>query len=108
MDRRGVGDDAAVLRCALGEMANGRSINRTASPTPLGGRSLYPRNMSVDSSPRLVRPRQGRVVGGVAAGLADRFGISRNLMRVLLVLSMVLPGPQILIYIALWIVIPEE
>jgi phage shock protein PspC (stress-responsive transcriptional regulator) len=48
------------------------------------------------------------MIAGVAAGLADRFGISRGAMRLIFVLSIILPGPQILIYIILWIVIPEE
>lgn len=56
---------------------------------------------------KLVRPREGRVLAGVAAGLADRFGVSRTTMRLLFVLSMLLPGPQILIYLVLWIIIPE-
>jgi phage shock protein PspC (stress-responsive transcriptional regulator) len=56
----------------------------------------------------LVRPRQGRWIAGVCAGLADRFGISRGLVRLLFVLSVVLPGPQLLIYILLWILIPSE
>lgn len=58
--------------------------------------------------PRLVRPKEGRVFAGVAAGLADRFGMSRGAMRLLFVLSMILPGPQVLIYIVLWVIIPEE
>ena len=29
-------------------------------------------------------------------------------MRVIFVISMILPGPQFLIYVILWIVIPEE
>ena len=57
---------------------------------------------------RRVRPREGRVIAGVAAGLADRFGMSRQTMRILFVISMLLPGPQILVYIILWLVIPEE
>ena len=48
------------------------------------------------------------MIAGVAAGLADRFGMSRNTMRVLFVISLILPGPQILIYLILWLVIPEE
>ena len=48
------------------------------------------------------------MVAGVAAGLADRFGMSRGAMRLLFVLSMILPGPQVLIYIVLWVIIPEE
>lgn len=58
--------------------------------------------------PRLVRPTEGRMIAGVAAGLADRFGMSRGTMRLLFVLSMILPGPQVLIYIVLWVIIPEE
>lgn len=56
----------------------------------------------------LVRPRGGKIVAGVAAGLGRRFGVSADLVRVLFVLSMLLPGPQILLYIALWIVMPKE
>lgn len=60
------------------------------------------------SETRLVRPKDGRVIAGVAAGLADRFGMSRQTMRIIFVVSMLLPGPQILIYVILWMVIPEE
>lgn len=56
----------------------------------------------------LVRPRQGKLVAGVAAGLARRFGLSPTLVRVLFVASMLLPGPQILAYLALWIIMPKE
>ena len=55
----------------------------------------------------LVRPRR-RVIAGVCAGLADRFGMSPNVVRLLFVLSCILPGPQFLIYIALWLIIPSE
>jgi phage shock protein PspC (stress-responsive transcriptional regulator) len=58
--------------------------------------------------PRLVRPKEGRMIAGVAAGLADRFGISRGTMRLLFILSLILPGTQVLVYIVLWIVMPEE
>lgn len=57
---------------------------------------------------RLVRPRSGRMIAGVCLGLAERFGISPTLVRVLTALSMILPGPQIIIYIIGWIVIPNE
>jgi phage shock protein PspC (stress-responsive transcriptional regulator) len=56
----------------------------------------------------LVRPRQGRVLAGVLVGLANRFGISPGAARIIFVLSMLLPGPQILAYIALWILMPSE
>ncbi|MEJ5943905.1 PspC domain-containing protein [Pseudokineococcus basanitobsidens] len=55
----------------------------------------------------LVRPRDGRVVAGVCAGLADRFGTSRTLVRVLFVLSFLLPGTQLIAYAVLWIIMPS-
>jgi phage shock protein PspC (stress-responsive transcriptional regulator) len=59
-------------------------------------------------SSTLVRPRRGRMVAGVCAGLARRFDASPLLVRTLFVVSCVLPGPQFLLYLALWIVIPSE
>jgi phage shock protein PspC (stress-responsive transcriptional regulator) len=58
-------------------------------------------------STALIRPRR-RVLGGVCAGLARRFAVSPTLVRVLFVASCILPGPQILLYLALWIVLPSE
>ncbi|GAA1906128.1 PspC domain-containing protein [Streptomyces sodiiphilus] len=56
----------------------------------------------------LSRPREGRMIGGVCAGLARRFGVSSRTMRIVFVLSCLLPGPQFLIYLALWILLPNE
>lgn len=57
---------------------------------------------------RLERPNpgQGRVVAGVCAALADRFGISRGLVRLLFVIFG-LVGAGELAYVVLWIVIPR-
>jgi phage shock protein PspC (stress-responsive transcriptional regulator) len=60
------------------------------------------------ASTALVRPQRGRVIAGVCAGLARRFGMSPTAVRVLFVLSLLLPGPQILLYLALWIILPQE
>jgi phage shock protein PspC (stress-responsive transcriptional regulator) len=56
----------------------------------------------------LVRPRHGKLVAGVAAGLARRFGVSPTFVRVLFLASMLLPGPQIAAYLVLWIIMPKE
>ena len=56
----------------------------------------------------LVRPSSGRWIGGVCAGLARRLGIKPSLMRLIFVVSCILPGPQFLIYIVLWILMPSE
>ncbi|MFD4723826.1 PspC domain-containing protein [Streptomyces seoulensis] len=56
----------------------------------------------------LARPTNGRMIGGVCAGLARRFGMSAGAMRTIFVVSCLLPGPQFLLYIALWILLPSE
>lgn len=57
---------------------------------------------------KLVRPRDGRMIAGVCAGLAQRFGWSPKAVRIAFVLSCLLPGPQFLLYLAMWVVIPKE
>ncbi len=58
---------------------------------------------------RLVRPARGggRVIAGVCAALADRFGISRFLVRLLFVVFG-LVGAGELAYLVLWIIIPSD
>ncbi|WP_033345095.1 PspC domain-containing protein [Catenuloplanes japonicus] len=57
----------------------------------------------------LVRPRQGRLLAGVCAGLGRRFGLDANVARLLFVLVLlVIPGSQLLIYPVLWLLMPSE
>lgn len=58
---------------------------------------------------RLERIADQAQIGGVCAGLADYFGIDRALVRVLFVIGVFLPHfPAIIIYIILWIALPER
>jgi phage shock protein C len=57
----------------------------------------------------LVRPQEGRVLAGVIAGLGRRVGLDPWPARLLFVLILlILPGSQILIYPVLWILMPNE
>jgi phage shock protein C len=56
----------------------------------------------------LSRPRSGRLIGGVCAGLGRRFGLSATTVRLLFLLSCLLPGPQFVVYLAMWILVPSE
>ncbi len=56
----------------------------------------------------LTRPTERAWIAGVCAGLADYFGVNPNAVRLAFVLSCLLPGPQFLIYLALWIVLPND
>ncbi len=58
---------------------------------------------------KLTRSTDNRMLAGVAAGLAAYFDMDPTLMRVIFVLGTLLTGGGlgILIYIALWIIMPE-
>lgn len=58
---------------------------------------------------KLVRPTQGRVIAGVALGLANYFNIDVTVVRVLWALTL-LPGgvPGLLLYIICWVIIPSQ
>ena len=56
---------------------------------------------------QLVRPRHGKLIGGVCAALAAWFGLPKFLVRLGFVIFG-LVGVGELVYIALWIIIPKE
>lgn len=56
----------------------------------------------------LLRNESDGIIGGVLAGLADYTGIDVSILRVLMVLAAVFGiGAPVLIYIIMWMVIPE-
>ena len=56
----------------------------------------------------LVRSRDGRLLGGVCAGLAHRFGVDPWAVRALFAATLVvIPGSQLLVYPLLWVLLPE-
>ena len=57
---------------------------------------------------RLYRSRDERMVAGVCGGIARYTGMDPTIVRLLAVLSFLLPGPQVLAYLAAWILIPED
>lgn len=63
-----------------------------------------------EARPRLSRPIDDRVLAGVVGGIARRFGWSSTLLRVLYVVFSVLSAgfPGILVYLVLWLLIPED
>ena len=55
----------------------------------------------------LLRDDRNGKIAGVCAGLGVRFGLTPGTVRLLFVLSCLLPGPQFIIYIVLWILMPD-
>jgi phage shock protein C len=57
---------------------------------------------------QLYRSRKDRIVAGVCAGLADYFGFDANIVRLVFAGLAILAGTGVLLYVAAWMVIPEE
>jgi phage shock protein PspC (stress-responsive transcriptional regulator) len=56
----------------------------------------------------LRRPWHGRMFAGVAAGIADHFGIDVTIVRVVLVALTIAGGAGVPLYLAGWLLIPDE
>lgn len=57
---------------------------------------------------RLYRCRHDRRLGGVAAGVAEFFGLDPTLVRLLWVVSIFFGGISLLLYFGMWIIVPLE
>ena len=57
---------------------------------------------------QLYRSRKDRIVAGVCAGVADYFGLDANIVRLVFAGLAILAGTGVLLYVAAWMVIPEE
>jgi len=55
----------------------------------------------------MYRSRKHRIIAGVCGGIAERYSMSPTTVRLLALLSCLLPGPQFIIYIVMWILVPK-
>lgn len=81
-----------------------------AGATPPPHHGTMPASSGPGAAPRppLRRPREGRVLGGVAAGLADHLGLDVALVRLLIVLATIITqGFGLLAYLVAVVVIPS-
>jgi len=65
-------------------------------------------NQSQEGPRLLRRPSGGRILGGVAAGLANYFGVDATYVRIILVALSFLGGVAVPLYLAAWVLIPAE
>jgi phage shock protein C len=55
----------------------------------------------------MYRSREHKMIAGVCGGIAERFGMPPTMVRLIFLLSCLLPGPQFIIYIIMWIFVPK-
>ena len=56
---------------------------------------------------RLTRSSRNRKIAGVCGGLGDYFNLDATIFRVLFVVFAFIPGPSVLVYLALWLILPK-
>ncbi|MFE3360694.1 PspC domain-containing protein, partial [Streptomyces californicus] len=57
---------------------------------------------------RFTRSTSDKWIAGVCGGIADYFGWSPSVVRLAFVASCLLPGPQFLLYLILWLIMPKK
>ena len=60
------------------------------------------------STRKLYRSTTNRQLAGVCGGLAEYFNLDATLIRVLFVLLAVLGGSGVVLYVAMWIIVPKQ
>ncbi len=81
-------------------------MNTTTSPAAGDQTSHAP----YESAPprTLSRPVHGRMLGGVAAGLAEYLDVDVTVIRILFAVLTLIGGAAIPVYLAAWLLIPED
>ncbi|MDQ4039546.1 MAG: PspC domain-containing protein [Actinomycetota bacterium] len=60
------------------------------------------------ASTRLARDTNHKMIAGVCSGIARRLGLSPTVVRAAFVVSIILPGPQVFLYLLLWVLLPAD
>ncbi|MGK2308856.1 PspC domain-containing protein [Cutibacterium sp. V947] len=57
---------------------------------------------------KITRPEEGRIIGGVCQGIANAFDLDPTLVRIVAAVLILAAGSGPLIYLVLWMIIPDE
>ena len=71
--------------------------------------STQPSYSPASAPRRLVRRRDDRMLAGVCAGVADHLGVDVTLVRILTLVGTLLGfGSLLVVYVVLWLLLPQE
>jgi phage shock protein C len=62
----------------------------------------------MDAGRKLYRSNTNRMLAGVCGGLAEYFNLDPTLIRVLFIVLAVLGGSGVILYLAMWIIVPKQ
>jgi phage shock protein PspC (stress-responsive transcriptional regulator) len=83
-------------------------MNTQTQAEPAEGQSPRPHHNVAAPRPALSRPVDGRMLAGVAAGLARYLGVDVTIVRVVLVVLAFVGGAGVPLYLAGWLLMPDE
>ena len=83
-------------------------MNTTISSEPGTDRADQSPASAGPRSNALVRSRHDRMLGGVAAGIASYLGVDVSVIRIAFVVLAIVGGVGIPLYLACWLLIPDE
>ena len=82
--------------------SNGRAYSDSPSS------DWHPQMLRPSSGMPLYRPHEGRMLFGVCAGVADYLNVDVNVVRIVFAVLTVIGGAGIPVYLAGWLLVPEE
>ena len=62
----------------------------------------------METTHKLYRSKKDRKVAGVCGGLGEYLGTDATVIRVLFIVLAVLGGAGLIIYLAMWLIVPQE
>lgn len=96
--------DTALVKRAMAVIGPAQEFGEPRRSMPMPGRE---QTCVRNDEKHLYRSRRDRVVGGVCGGIAEYSSLDATLLRVLMALFIVF-GVGLLVYLVMWIVIPNE
>jgi phage shock protein C len=89
----------------MGSPATGPALR---APISLDSQAPIAKGGAMAETRKLYRSRSNRQVAGVCGGLAQYFNLDATLIRILFVVLAVLGGSGLVLYVAMWIIVPNE
>jgi len=97
-----------MCRVAVRPHRDGMTENAAIPPTdPSTSTSESASQSATPTAPLFVRPREGRLLAGVCAGIAARWGLDVTLVRIATVVLALLSGVGVVVYVAAWLLTPS-
>jgi phage shock protein PspC (stress-responsive transcriptional regulator) len=101
-------DDIEALMTTMGSVKDFQSIEESEEESGGEQHSSQRTSSTNTDSKKLFRDNNRKIIGGVCSGLADYFKIDSLWMRLLFIILTASTGVFLLVYIIMWIVVPES